>query len=85
MQRATVKLTRTICREYWGLSGTVGPDRCTAGWRRNHIGDVVAIETEPTCVIEFDVDEEFLARSKARGAVGLSRSLSLPVSALVFS
>lgn len=82
--RGKVKITSTVCGEYWGLTGTIGPERCTTGLRRNRDGVIEEIAIEPTCIIVFDDNDDYRERYRARGAVGLTRFLSLPESDIQF-
>ncbi len=84
MCRAMVKVSDKVCRDYWGLTGTVSDERITKGSRRDRWGDPQEIEIEPECRIVFEDNDEFKKRCIARGPTGLTHSLQLKVSQLTF-
>jgi rRNA maturation endonuclease Nob1 len=83
-QRAAVRSSDTVCREYWGLTGTISPERITRGLRRDGDGNVVEVDIEPVYLLRFDDNEEFRRRVKARGSVGLTEFLALKEHELIF-
>lgn len=83
-RRAMVKVTSTVCGDYWGLTGVVQPERSTKGYMRDQSGEVIEVDLSPCCVIEFDRNDEFNLRCAARGTIGLVSELAIAESELQF-
>jgi NTP pyrophosphatase (non-canonical NTP hydrolase) len=85
-QRASVKPSESVCRDYWNLTGVVGPIVGFETFTRDANGDVVPVAgpSDPMYDIKFDDDRLFRERDAARGGPGLSRTLLLPASCLSF-